>query len=149
VISYRVIKTTTTGFTSPPEIETGTVWQGSYASELSKEYPPSPIPGADPLGHSEIEDGLIRFDFHFEKTTGNGIWEKCPDPRRRITALTATERAIEAENRRDFPGDYGLADDDQEDHYFDDGPDDDELEDDDDIYEPIGVPYDGYPEIGE
>lgn len=101
---YRVIKTTTIGFHTP-EVEETTVWEGTDLTVLSSLYPPSDTLGADRLGHLEIEDGFIRSDHHFEVLLG-GLWAKVPDPRKRVTPMTAIEREIERENRRDFPGDY-------------------------------------------
>jgi hypothetical protein len=72
---------------------------------LSKQYPPSEIFGADPLGHSEIEGGHIRFDYKFERLV-EGEWQEIDDPRVRLTPMTALEREIDAENRRLFPGDF-------------------------------------------
>lgn len=109
---YRVIRTTKTGFGNQ-NAETSRVWQGSDVAALSTQYPPSEIMGADPLGHSEIEDGFVRTDYHFEKLV-DGSWERCSDPRVRLTPPTTLERAIDAENRRDFPGDY-ITDDEEDD----------------------------------
>lgn len=107
---YRVIKVTTNDFGAynygkPSEIDEQVVWQGSDTDELSRQYPPSKVFGADPLGHSEIEDGLIRFDYRYERLEGDA-WVKIDDPRRRLTPMTAVEREIDAENRRLYPGDY-------------------------------------------
>jgi hypothetical protein len=102
---YRVIKTTTVGFGDEAKQTDEVVWQGSDTDELSRQYPPSEIFGADRLGHSEIEGGHIRFDCRFERLEGEA-WVEIKDPRRRITPMTAVEREIDAENRRLYPGDF-------------------------------------------
>ena len=107
----RVVQSTTNDFgphngTGPQRVDTKVIWQGSDIDELSREYPPSQIFGADPLGHNEIEDGLIRLDYSFESQTGEDSCEKIDDPRRSITPMTETEREIDAENRCLYPGDY-------------------------------------------
>lgn len=127
---YRVIKILTAFGPGGPKEET--IWEGSDIIALSKQYPPSNIFGADPLGHHEIEDGWIRWDHRFESFQ-DGKWTECPDPRRRISAeLSQLERDIDAENRRDFPGDY----EDDEDYYQDNGDDgyDGFYEDDEECY---------------
>ncbi len=111
--SYRVIKTTTVGFGEDAVHSQEVVWQGTDNKVLSKQYPPTEIFGADPLGHSEIEGGHIRFDYCFEQLVGSE-WQVIDDPRVRLTAMTALEREIDAENRRLFPGDF-----EQEDLYRD------------------------------
>lgn len=103
--SYRVVKTTTIGFGDDAEHKEQIVWQGTDTKVLSRQYPPSQILGADPLGHSEIEGGHIRFDYRFERLVGNE-WQEIDDPRARLTPMTELEREIDAENRRLFPGDY-------------------------------------------
>lgn len=106
-VTYRVIVTTVNDFLSDDDsVSESIFWEGIDTDQLSRDYPPSEIFGADKLDHREIEDGYIRTDFRFERQTGDGSWEACDDPRRRITPMTAMERAIDAENRRDFPGDY-------------------------------------------
>lgn len=102
---YRVVATTRTGFTDE-RVDVSFPWTGTDIDELSRLYPPSDIFGADPLFHHEIEDGFIRTDYKFEQKLFNGSWVEIHDPRRRLTPMTALERAIDAENRRDFPGDY-------------------------------------------
>lgn len=111
--SYRVIKTTTVGFGEDAVHTQQVVWQGTDTKALSKQYPPSEIFGADPLGHSEIEGGHIRFNYRFEKLVGDE-WREIDDPRVRLSPMTALEREIDAENRRLFPGDF-----EQEDTYED------------------------------
>jgi hypothetical protein len=106
---YRVIATTTTGFVDP-KIDTTVKWEGTDTDDLSREYPPSDILFADPLFQKEIEDGYIITRFTFEQQLADGSWEQIDDPRRRITSVTAYERAIDEENRRDFPGDYITSD---------------------------------------
>ena len=106
----RVVSTTTIGFVDPRVDET-VIWQGTDTDQLSREFPPSEIWGADPLGHKEIEDGWIRTDTRFERQLENGSWEEIDDPRCRLTPMTELEREIDAENRRLFPGDY-ITDDD-------------------------------------
>lgn len=97
-----VIVTTTIGDTSTSSIK----WAGTDAKTLSYEHPPSDIMFADPLGHSEIEGGHIRSDYDFYERQADGSWQEISDPRVRLTPITEYERAIDAENRRDFPGDY-------------------------------------------
>lgn len=104
-INFRVVKTTAIGFGDEAECKEQFVWQGTDTKVLSKQYPPSEIFGADPLGHSEIEGGHIRFDYRFERLV-DGEWQEIDDPRVRLTPMTALEREIDAENRRLFPGDY-------------------------------------------
>lgn len=105
--NYRVQHHQTIGFGPDAQVTVSTKWEGASTDQLSRLYPPSTVFGADPLEHSEIEDGFIRSDFTFEVQTSDGSWKRCVDPRRRITPLTTLEQAIDAENRRDFPGDYG------------------------------------------
>lgn len=121
---YRVVKTTSDHF---GEFNHGSevkrleqeLWKGSDTSELSKQYPPSEIFGADPLSHSEIEDGLIRFDYDFQELQ-EGEWVTISDPRIRHQAgLTELEREIDAENRRRYPGDFVDEEPDYDDHYYD------------------------------
>lgn len=119
--NYRVIAVLTNdvgvhNYGHASQVEETIMWSGTDVDELSRQYPPSDIFGADPLGHSEIEDGLIRYDYRFEWQSGDGSWEQIDDPRRRITPMTNLELAIDAENRRLFPGDFGLADDDQDEY---------------------------------
>jgi hypothetical protein len=107
----RVVKSTTNDFgpfnaAGFRDVVTEIVWKGSDIDELSREYPPSEVFDADPLGHSEIEDGFIRFDYKFERQIAANSWEEIDDPRRRITPVTEREQEIDAENRRLFPGDY-------------------------------------------
>lgn len=86
--------------------KTSVVWEGESIHELSREYPPSKIFGADPLGHWELEDGYVTYDCHFEKLEC-GTWTKVKDPRIRLQkGLSKAEREIDQENRRLFPGDY-------------------------------------------
>jgi len=122
--TIRVVTTTKTGFVDPNVSET-TVWQGTDVDKLSRQFPPSEIWGADPLGHKEIEDGWIRWDTRFERLLEDGTWEKIDDPRRRLTPLTDLEREIDAENRRLFPGDYLTDDDDDGYDSYDDSYEDD------------------------
>jgi len=82
------------------------IWEGEDIIELSREYPPSKIYSADPLGHCEFEDGYIMDDYHFEKLE-DGAWIKIEDPRVRLNKeLTWLEIETERENRKMFPGDY-------------------------------------------
>lgn len=108
--TYRVVKTTITGFGPDAHTDEDIVWQGTNTEMLSEVYPPSQIFGADPLGHTEIEDGFIRINFAFQQLVDDE-WRKIADPRVRRTPPTALERAIDAENRRNFPGDYITEDD--------------------------------------
>lgn len=114
--NYRVIAILTNDFGAynhghPSKVDETIKWSGTDLDELSRQYPPSNIFGADPLGHSEIEDGLIRYDYRFERQRGDGSWETIDDPRRRITPMTALDREIDAENRRLYPGDFITGDD--------------------------------------
>ncbi len=108
---FRVIQILTNDFGAynngtPSKVTETTKWEGDDIVELSKQFPPSEIYGADPLDHSEIEDGLIRYDYRFEQFI-DGQWTEIEDPRvRQRSAPTALERAIDAENRRLYPGDY-------------------------------------------
>lgn len=111
LVQYRVVKVTTDSFGKytqgkASDVVREIIWQGSDTAELSRQYPPSEIFGADPLSHSEIEDGLIHFDYRFEHQVEDGSWKRIKDPRRRLTPVTTLEREIDAENRRLFPGDY-------------------------------------------
>lgn len=117
--NYRVIAILSNDFGaynhgSPSKKDETIKWSGTDLDALSREYPPSDIFGADPLDHSEIEDGLIRYDYRFERQSEGGSWQEIDDPRRRITPLTSLEREIDAENRRLFPGDYITEDDDDQ-----------------------------------
>lgn len=110
---YRVIQILTNDFGAynfgePSDVTETIKWSGTDLDVLSIQYPPSQIMFADPLGHSEIEDGLIRYDYRFERQCEDGSWEKISDPRRRLTPITDHERAIDAENRRRFPGDHSF-----------------------------------------
>jgi hypothetical protein len=107
---FRVIRTTISG-SSNPTVTTDVIWEGDYVDDLEKQYPPSDIFGADPLGRLEIEDGWIRFAYTFEEYV-NGAWLEIEDPRE-LTAnrpMRDYEREIDAQNRRDFPGDYITSD---------------------------------------
>lgn len=88
------------------EITETVKWLGTDINELSRLYPPSKVFGADPLGRSEIEDGLIRYSYRFERQSEDGSWVAIDDPRRRLTPMSEFECAVDAENRRDFPGDF-------------------------------------------
>jgi len=123
-IHYRVIEILTNDFGAynhghPSKVDESIKWSGTDLDDLSRTFPPSNIFGADPLGHSEIEDGLIRYDYRFERQSEDGTWEQIDDPRRRITPMTSQEREIDAENRRLFPGDY-VTEDDEDDYGYDD-----------------------------
>ena len=103
---YRVIKITTVGFGQSAAADEGTMWEGKDPDVLSRQFPPSNVMGADLLGNNEIDGGLIRTDFRFERQTNQGVWKGCRDPRRRITPITERGREIDLENRRQFPGDF-------------------------------------------
>lgn len=101
--TLRVVRITTSGARTNREI----IWSGSSIDDLSRAYPPSDVMGADPLERDEVDDGLVVITYEFEqRMTGRDDWSKINDPRRRLTPVTATERAIDKENRRFFPGDY-------------------------------------------
>lgn len=129
---YRVLATTTTGFVDP-KVDTTVKWQGTDTDELSRLYPPNNVFGADQLFQKEIEGGFIIIRFTFEKQLEDSSWEEIDDPRRRLTPMIDLERAIDAENRRDFPGDYITEDD--EDEY--DDYDQSDYDYDDDEYQPF------------
>ena len=114
--TYRVNQVTTVDFLQGKrDVTTKVIWEGADLDDLSRKYPPSSVFGADPLGHNEFEDGCIRFDHEFERKAEDGAWETIPDPRtRKDKSLTAYERAIDEENRRDFPGDFYDPDDEDE-----------------------------------
>lgn len=110
-MTYRVVRITTNDFgpfnqTGPTQIDESVFWTGDSIEELSRAFPPSKVFGADRLGHTEIEDGLIRFDYRFEQEV-DGEWVQIDDPRVRLnSALTEIEKAQDAENRRLYPGDF-------------------------------------------
>ena len=117
--NYQVIMILTNDFGAynrglPSQVEESVTWSGSDLDALSRKFPPSEIYRADPLGHVEIEDGLIRFDYRYERQIEDGSWEEISDPRRRITPITDFEREIDEENRFLYP------DDNIEDEEFDD-----------------------------
>lgn len=114
-MQYRVIKMTTVSSGDDAMQTEQLVWQGTDTKVLSKQYPPSEIFGADPLGHSEIEGGHIRFDYRYERFVDEQ-WQEIDDPRVRLTPMTELEREIDAENRRLFPGDFEQED---PEYYFD------------------------------
>ena len=101
---YRVVKTICDDFSG--KVIESVVWSGHDISELSRDYPKSDIMGADPLGYSEIEGGMVRSLHRFERFLDDD-WVKIDDPRKRTSeSLTEIEIVIEAENRRLYPGDY-------------------------------------------
>lgn len=120
VTRIRVVCTTVDDFKKENRPSESVVWDGYDIRDLSVKFPPSDIFGADPLGYSQIEDGHIRTSYRFEQLMPCGTWETIDDPRVRLTPVMATERAIDAENRRDFPGDYVTEEDDYD--GYDDGP---------------------------
>ena len=108
-VSYclRVVSIHTDDHATPSKITETIKWSGEHVDDLEDEYPPSAIFGADPLGHREIENGWLRWDYRFEELEDNGDWTQIDDPREvGKRELTDIEREIEAQNRRDFPGDY-------------------------------------------
>ncbi len=108
---YRVIMITTDSLGSSTKTSEATKWEGDNIADLSLLFPPSQVFGADPLGYSEIEDGLIRFDHRFEQLL-DGEWVQIDDPRVLSNLVhRARERAIDEENRRLYPGDYTNEDD--------------------------------------
>lgn len=113
---YRVVRISTDDFgvynrKGPSVVTEATIWSGPSIERMSEEFPPSSIDGADPLEHGEIEDGMFRFDYRFEKLSGD-VWVKIDDPRVRLSSdLTEAEKAQDAENRRLYPGDYLTEDD--------------------------------------
>lgn len=102
---YRVTVTTLITFEDKVQDES-VVWEGSDTDKLSRLFPPSNILGADPLFKLDLEDGWIRFKTRYERLTPQGTWRRCDDPRYRITPVTELELAIDAENRKRWPGDY-------------------------------------------
>lgn len=133
---YRVIEILVNEFSSEKPKES-VKWEGSDVLELSKKYPPSEIFGADELSQHGIEGGSVRWSYRFEIEI-DGLWVPIVDPRVRLkSGLSDLERAIDAENRRDFPGDFVEYD---EDDYFDTPEDyDDDEEDWEGWDEPSGV----------
>ena len=104
-VTYRVTVTTLITFEDKIHSES-IVWEGSNTDELCRQFPPSDILGADPLFQLDLEDGWIRFKTRYQRFTQDGLWTYCGDPRYRITPVTELERAIDAENRQRWPGDY-------------------------------------------
>ena len=101
---YRVHKITKM---DSDEVSKDLVWSGTDTDDLSRRFPPSKIWGADPLGYSQIEGGMIEISYLYECSEDEGqTWQTCEDPRRRITPVTELEMEIDAENRRRFPGDF-------------------------------------------
>lgn len=105
--SYQVMKVTATGF-GAEAATTEVVWEGTDLDELSSRFPRSKVMGADELGHHEIEDGYIRWDHRFQMRAQAGEWQEIEDPRHAVrdARQAALEAAIDAENRRNFPGDF-------------------------------------------
>lgn len=103
--TIRVVRVTKIGSVDPGVASEQVLWEGADTDDLSRQFPPSEVFGADPLGHAEIEDGHIRIGYRFEQFM-DGLWQKIDDPRRRHTPLSEFERAVDTENRRDFPGDF-------------------------------------------
>ena len=102
--TYRAISTMTIEFDNT-KITTTTVCQGSDITAFSRKYPPSDMLFADLIDHSEIAVAFISTDYRFERQLEDGSWEKCNDPRRRITPKVARERGMDAQNSRDPLGD--------------------------------------------
>ncbi len=131
-MDYRVIKKTVVGICDTTEYEE-TVWQGSDLKDLNEKHPRSEIMGADSLGRSEIDDGLIIMTCRFEQSEDGKNWTICEDDPRRvrgISEMTEFEAAVDAENRQRYPGDY-LEEEDEEDDWNDrDDHDDEELDQD-------------------
>lgn len=117
--AFRVLKITKIGFKSDSEPTTDVIWEGTDLDELSTRFPRSDVMFADELGHHEIEDGWIQWDSHFEMRSGDGEWQKVAVPRHKVydPEQKELEAAIDAENRRLFPGDY---EDSCDEEYYDD-----------------------------
>jgi hypothetical protein len=145
---FRVVKTTTNDFGKEQSITVLEVWSGTDLEVLSEQYPPSDVFGADPLGHAQIEDGWIRWNYTFEtRENESKEWEQIPDPRTRLNAtMSDLEAAIDAENRRLYPGDYDDGYDEYDDYEEFDREDDWDDEDiSDDPTEPSNPTTDGDP----
>lgn len=118
-MKYKVIETMHGQFVAK-DVE-NVIFVGNL-TELNRDYPLSRVYGADKLSHKEIEDGFVRWDYTFFKSSDDLNWITCSDPRSYTDReLTEWERAIDEENRRLYPGDFS-------DEY------DDMYEDDDDLY---------------
>lgn len=101
--TLRVVRTTKCGGKTDEEV----IWAGTSIDDLSMAYPPSDVLGADRLEDYKADDDLVVVTFTFEqRTSERDEWVQIDDPRRRLTPVTVTERAIDRENRRFFPGDY-------------------------------------------
>lgn len=101
---FRVIMITMDNLGPTTRTSEAVKWEGDNIADLSLLYPR--VLSTDPLGHSEIEDGLIRFDHRFEQLL-DGEWVQIDDPRVLSNLVhRARERAIDEENRRLFTGDY-------------------------------------------
>jgi hypothetical protein len=99
----RVIKTLIVGETSQVSI----FWEGTNIEALSRQFPPSTVLFADQLGiRLDLDGGLVRTYFRFEQQATDGSWYEIDDPRVRVTPMTSMERAIDDDNRRQFPGDF-------------------------------------------
>lgn len=123
--NYRVVKITTNDFGQETTKTEEVIWEGTdVVGDLNSMYRRSSVYGADLLTHHEIEDGWIRFGFRFERQNPDGEWVKIDDPRPISTKKTRLEQEIDAENRRQYPGDYMEEEPWDYDDYFDD--DDDE-----------------------
>lgn len=105
---FRVLKITVYEFTPNANPTTLVIWEGTDLDELSTKFPKSNVKGADSLGHASIEDGYIHWNCHFEKQVDGGDWMGISDPRHRVYSKEQEdlEAEIDAENRRNFPGDY-------------------------------------------
>ncbi|NQV12000.1 hypothetical protein HQ524_01425 [Candidatus Uhrbacteria bacterium] len=136
---YRVIKIETF---NEVKGEDKVLWVGSDLDELNRKHPRSQIMGADSLGQSEIDGGMIRTDFRFESSKDGENWTSCPDPRRvrGRGEMTELEHAIDEENRARFAGDFvddeevwDLEDEEEGGHWFED-PDVEEFDEEDATY---------------
>jgi hypothetical protein len=119
--TIRVIREYRTSFGDRDNISEDTLWTGNDITQLSQQYPPSDVWGADELGYAQYEDGCITQQVRFEQQLDDGSWTEIEDPRIRLDAgLSDYEREIDQENRRLFPGDY-LEDDEDDwyDHHYD------------------------------
>jgi hypothetical protein len=61
-------------------------WRGTDIEALSRKYPPSDTPGADPLYLLDSADGFTRYTTTFLRLV-QGTYQPCDDPRHRSTSV--------------------------------------------------------------
>jgi hypothetical protein len=80
-----------------------TIWKGSNIRQLSQDFPPSTVPGADPFEAEYLNGTMLLWHFEFHRLEG-GKWVPSSDPRVRLSEeLTTLEQQMEALNSRLFP----------------------------------------------